>query len=54
MIAVALLHTLGNLDTTPADRGQASLQQAMRAYRVPMGLGMTPSVWDIFRRLTFR
>lgn len=53
MIAVALLHTLGNLNTTPADAGQASLQQAMRAYRVSMGLGMTPSVWDIFRELTF-
>lgn len=53
MIAVALLHTLGNLDTTPADASEASLQQAMRAYRVPMGLGMRPSVWDIFRELTF-
>jgi hypothetical protein len=25
----------------------------MRGYQVPLGLGMTPSVWDIYRGLVF-
>jgi Fe2+ transport system protein B len=53
LIVVALLHTIGNLNTTPADAAEASLQAAMRAYRVPLGMGMVPSVWDIFRGLVF-
>ena len=26
---------------------------AMRGYRVPLGIGMAPSIWDIFRGLVF-
>jgi hypothetical protein len=53
LIVVALLHTIGNLTTAPADAAEASLQSAMRAYTVPLGMGMVPSVWDIFRSLVF-
>jgi len=52
-IAVAILHTVGNLNTAPVDAAQASLQQAMQAYHFSLGMGMTPSAWDILRSLTF-
>jgi hypothetical protein len=53
-IVVAALHTIGN--TVPPPTGDAalvSLEKAMRDYRIPMGMGMTPSVWEINRALVF-
>jgi hypothetical protein len=50
-ILVAALHTIGNLTTTPMDPAQAAVQQAMRGYTIPLGMGMAPSIWDIFRSL---
>jgi hypothetical protein len=54
MILVAILHTIGNtLSSPPSDAAYTSLEAAMRAYTVPLGMGMVPSVWDVYRGLVF-
>jgi hypothetical protein len=54
LFAVSLLHTLGNtLSTPPADAEYVGMEAAMREYLVPLGLGMSPSVWDIYMSLVF-
>ena len=53
-IVVAGLHTIGNtVSTPPGDAAYVSLEAAMHGYRVPMGMGMAPSIWEIFRGLVF-
>ena len=53
-IAVAGLHTIGNtLSTPPGESTYRTVETAMRDYRVPMGMGMSPSLWDIYRGLVF-
>ena len=45
-IVVAALHTLGNtVGPAPTDAAYLDLDAAMRGYVVPLGLGMSPSVW---------
>jgi hypothetical protein len=54
MIVVALLHTLGNtLPSPPTDAEYVAMEASMRDYVVPLGLGMAPSVWDIYQSLVF-
>jgi hypothetical protein len=53
-IVVAALHTIGNtVSTPPDDAALVSLESAMRGYRISMGMGMAPSVWEIYRGLVF-
>jgi hypothetical protein len=53
-VFVALFHTLGNtLSSPPPDEAYATLERTMRAYRLPLGLGMVPSMWDINQSLVF-
>ncbi|HEY7192938.1 MAG TPA: hypothetical protein VH439_04280 [Gemmatimonadales bacterium] len=52
-LVVAALHTIGNTISGPPDPGYASVEAAMRAYSIPLGIGMSPSMWDIFRGLVF-
>ena len=53
-LLVALLHTLGNtLGPSPTDAEYVAMEAAMRDYVVPLGLGMVPSVWDIYQSLVF-
>ena len=53
-LVVALLHTLGNtLPGPPPDQALVGVESAMRGYRLPLGMGMDPSVWDIYRCLVF-
>ena len=53
-IVVAALHTLGNtVGPEPADAAYLNLDAAMRGYVVPLGLGMSPSVWLIHQSLVF-
>jgi hypothetical protein len=53
-LVVSLLHTLGNtLPSPPSDAGYQALESTMRGYRVPLGLGMVPSMWDISQSLVF-
>jgi hypothetical protein len=54
MIAVAGLHTLGSSNTTPGSPAEAAVQQSMRGYQLPLSMmGLTPSLWDLFRDLAF-
>jgi hypothetical protein len=53
-IVVAILHTIGNtLGDAPPDPAYAAVDAAMRGYRIPLGMGMSPSVYDIHRTLVF-
>ena len=53
-VVVALLHTLGNtLSAPPADAAYTTLETTMKGYTVPLGLGMSPSMWDINQSLVF-
>ena len=50
-LLVAGMHTIGNLQPTPPEfEGTIS---AMRGALVPMGMGMTPSIYDIYWSLIF-
>jgi hypothetical protein len=53
MIVVALLHTVGNTVPGPPDPELQKVESVMRGYVVPLGMGMSPSVWDIDRCLVF-
>jgi hypothetical protein len=50
-ILVACLHAIGNSNTAAANAGEAAVIQAMTGYTIPLGMGMAPSFWDIFRVL---
>lgn len=53
-ILTAGLHTLGQFGPEPpAGSALAAAEAAMQNTRIAMGAGMTPSVWEIFRDLTF-
>ncbi len=54
LFLVAALHTIGNtLPPPPTDPEYHATERAMMSYRVPLGMGMVPSVWDIHRSLVF-
>jgi hypothetical protein len=54
LLFVALLHTLGNtLSSPPTDAEYIAMEASLRDYIVPLGLGMAPSMWDIYRSLVF-
>ena len=52
MLFGALLHTIGNL-ASPPDLGLIELRTAMQNYHLELGLGMSPSLWDIQRTLVY-
>lgn len=51
LIVVAGLHTLGHF-SPQKDPALQRLMAEMDAFRLPLGMGMTPSVRDIFRSLS--
>lgn len=51
-IVVAALHTIGSLVPGESDASTEALEQSMRAHRFPMGMGMAPSMYDLFMGLT--
>jgi hypothetical protein len=52
-IVVAILHTVGHFSPAPPnDERYTVLERTMRDYRIPLGLGMEPSIYDIFRSLS--
>lgn len=53
LILEAVAHTLGTLSPLPDDAQVQSAVGGMRAAALPMGLGMSPSLWDISRGLAF-
>ena len=52
LMLVALLHTLGHFSPPPEDPALASLQAAMESQKFDLGLGMQPSVSDVFNSLS--
>lgn len=52
MLLTALAHTLGSLSAEPSNDAERKLMAAMQGYRIPLGMGMNPSQWDIFRGLS--
>lgn len=52
MLLGAALHTVGNL-APPPDPGVINMRTAMQTFHIALGLGMSPSMWDIQRTLVF-
>ncbi len=46
MLLGAVAHTIGNL-LPPSDPGTAGIYTAMRSSHPPVGMGMTPSMFDV-------
>ena len=53
ILITAALHTIGSLAPRSARTEDSNVEGMMRQTHLPMGLGMEPSVYDIFRDLTF-
>ena len=53
MILAAVAHTAGSLASGPEDPVGRNLLESMRNYKVPLGMGMNPSVHDIYWDLVF-
>jgi hypothetical protein len=53
MILTAAAHTAGNVAPRPPNPTEQKLIADMSSYRIPMGMGMNPSVNDIDRTLVF-
>ncbi len=52
-LLVAALHTAGQFAPAPPDPQLYAVKSAMRGVRLALGLGMAPSVWELFQSLTF-
>lgn len=53
IIIVAMLHTMGHFAPAPAnDTALHAVITAMRGYQLDMGMGMKPSLMDIFESLS--
>jgi hypothetical protein len=50
MLLTALLHTIGNL-TANGDPGVINVENIMRNFRFTFGMGMNPSMFDVFMAL---
>lgn len=53
LLLEAVAHTMGVVSPLPDDPEVQSVVQAMKGLRIPMGLGMAPSLWGISRGLMF-
>ncbi len=53
MILTALVHTAGNVAGGPPDPADTAVQAVMQTRKLALGMGMAPSVWDIYRTLIF-
>jgi hypothetical protein len=53
MIVTAILHTIGNYSVGDEPAGIQSLVATMTGFHFPMGMGMNPSMWDVYRALVF-
>jgi hypothetical protein len=51
LIVVAILHSIGSFAPGPVDPALESLVSEMKAFRLPLGLGMRPSMFDIHQSL---
>lgn len=53
MILTAAAHTVGNVMEGPVDPAEQRLTAAMESFRLDLGMGMRPSVKDIYTSLSF-
>ncbi len=53
LILTSVAHTLGQFQPEPQSPEFANLKSTMEAYTFPMGMGMNPSVIDIFDSVSF-
>jgi hypothetical protein len=53
MLLTALAHTAGNLAPVEPTAAEKAVTDAMRGFHLAMGMGMNPSMLDIFEDLTF-
>src|SRR5947207_5689079 len=53
ILITAALHTIGNLAPRNMGEAQTRVEDVMQSAHVPMGMGMEPSFYDLFRTLTF-
>ncbi len=53
MLLTALVHTAGNLASKPDTAEELRLFSEMSDFRLPLGMGMNPSMQDILRDLAF-
>ena len=51
LVLEAVLHTMGSFAPPPDDATLLALIESMRGVRLPVGLGMEPSIFDIQRAL---
>ena len=52
MILTAAVHTAGNLAAKSSSAEETQVRSEMAALRFPLGMGMQPSLWDIYWDLT--
>jgi hypothetical protein len=52
LILTAVAHTIGNFQPDPQTAEFANLKSTMRAYEIDLGMGMKPSIYDIFKSLS--
>jgi hypothetical protein len=48
MLLTAMAHALGNLSYQPSNAAEENLMADMAEFHAPLGLGMSPSVKDIY------
>ena len=53
MLLTAVIHTIGGLGMKPGNETEARLFADMESNRAPAGLGMSPSLWGVFRAVFF-
>ena len=51
LIIIGVIHLIGQFAGRPTDPAAEQLFAAMDGYRLPLPLGMTPSILDIYRNL---
>lgn len=53
ILITAALHTMGNALSRRMGEAQNKVMDVMQSSRLPMGMGMEPSFYDVFRAVTF-
>lgn len=53
MMLTAAAHTAGNMIEGPVDPAEQRVMAAMEGFRIDLGMGMIPSLRDIYKSLTF-
>lgn len=52
MLLTAVAHSIGHFSTLPDDPATQALVVTLKGYRLDLGMGMTPSQWDVLKSLS--